>query len=64
MKYAVHIGSATMTHLTFVKFDSGIQRFDGGYAGTQTAWRSHKPTVTFPKHGKWAKNGLDATKAI
>jgi hypothetical protein len=45
MKYAVEMGSGAMTYTpSFIETGSGIQKFMGGYVGTQTAWRSDKPT--------------------
>jgi hypothetical protein len=44
MKYAVETGSVVMTYIpSFIMIDSGIQMLLGG--GTQTGWRSHKPTL-------------------
>jgi hypothetical protein len=44
MKYAVEIGSGAMIHIpSFIKIGSGIQKLIRG--DTQTAWRSHKPTL-------------------
>jgi hypothetical protein len=40
MKYAVEMGSV-------IKTGSGIQKLIGGLTDTQTAWRSHKPTLVF-----------------
>jgi hypothetical protein len=40
-----------------MKFHKGWFRFskgDGGYKGTQTAWRSHKPALYLSKEGKLA----------
>jgi hypothetical protein len=45
MKHAVEMGSVAMIYIpSFIQIGSGIQKFIGGYRGTQTAWRSHKPT--------------------
>jgi hypothetical protein len=36
VKYAVEMGSSTMTHIqSLVKIGSGIQKLIGGYTGTQ-----------------------------
>jgi hypothetical protein len=46
MKYAVGMCSGAMIYIpSFIKTGSGIQKLmgGGGYSGTQTAWRSHKP---------------------
>jgi hypothetical protein len=46
MKYAVEMGSGAMIYiLSFINIGSGVQKFIGGYTDTQTAWRSHKPTL-------------------
>jgi hypothetical protein len=43
MKYAVEMGSGTMIYIpSFTKIGSGIRKLIGD---TQTAWRSHKPTL-------------------
>jgi hypothetical protein len=48
MKYTIEMGSGAMIHIpSYIKIGSG-----GGYADTQTAWRSHKPTFIFSKEGK------------
>jgi hypothetical protein len=48
MKYAVEMGSGAIIYIpSFIKIGSGIQKLMGGgsLTGTQTAWRSHKPTL-------------------
>jgi hypothetical protein len=57
MKYAVEMGSGATVYIQiFKQIGSGIQKSIGGgihrhrHTGTQTAWRSYKPTL-----GKWAK---------
>jgi hypothetical protein len=48
MKYTVEMGSVTMTCVpVFINIGSGIHTLvrEGVYRDTQTAWRSHKPTV-------------------
>jgi hypothetical protein len=52
MKYAVQMDSGAMVYIpSFIKIGSGIQKLTRGE--TQTAWRSHKPTL-----GKQAKKRL------
>jgi hypothetical protein len=56
MKYAAKLGSDAMIYMpSFINIGSGIQKLFAGHSGTQTAWRSHKPTLIFPKYGKSAK---------
>jgi hypothetical protein len=44
MKYAVEMGSGGMIYIpSFINIGSGIQKPIRG--DTQTAWRSHKPTL-------------------
>jgi hypothetical protein len=44
---------ATIYICRFINIDSGLQKSLGeGFTDTQTAWRSHKPTL-----GKLGKNG-------
>jgi hypothetical protein len=49
MKYTAAIGSGAMTNIpSFIKTGSGIQKLMGEgftHRETQTAWRSHKPTL-------------------
>jgi hypothetical protein len=48
MKYAIEMGSGAMIYIpSFVKIGSGIQMLIGGGGDlqTQTAWRSHNPTL-------------------
>jgi hypothetical protein len=47
MTYAVEMGSVAMIYIPrFIKSGSGIQKLiEGQYTDTQTAWRSHKPTL-------------------
>jgi hypothetical protein len=46
MKYAIMMGSGAMIYIpSIIKTGSGIQRLIRGYTDTQTAWRSHKPTL-------------------
>jgi hypothetical protein len=51
MKYVVEMGSGPMMYIpSFIKTGSGIQKLMWrGYTGTQTAWRSRKPTFLFFK---------------
>jgi hypothetical protein len=53
MKYAVEMGSGTITYMpSFIKFGSGNQKLmggGGGYTDIQTAWCSHKPAFIFSK---------------
>jgi hypothetical protein len=45
MKYAVEMYSGAMIYVpSFIKIGSGIQKLMGE-GDTQTAWRSHKPTL-------------------
>jgi hypothetical protein len=51
MKYAVEMGLGAMMYIpSFIGIDSGIQKLtEGRYTDTQTAWKSHKPTIIFFK---------------
>jgi hypothetical protein len=52
MKYAVEMGSGGMMYISsFIKIGSGIQKLMGGgvYTDRQTACRSLKPTLNYPK---------------
>jgi hypothetical protein len=51
MKYAVEMGSGAMIYIPgFIKIGSGIQKLiGGGFTDTQTACRSHKPTLILSK---------------
>jgi hypothetical protein len=56
MKYAVTMVSGAVIYIpSFIKTGSDILKFlGGGFTGTQTAWRSYKPTFIFnlfPKVG-------------
>jgi hypothetical protein len=48
---AVEMGSGAMIFIpSFMKTGPAIQELmGGGYRDTQTAWRSHKPTLIFKK---------------
>jgi hypothetical protein len=57
IKYATEMGSSAIIYIPgFIKNDSGIQTLMGWgihrCTDTQTACRSHKPTLTFSKKGK------------
>jgi hypothetical protein len=57
MKYAAELGLGAMIYIpSFINIGSGIQKLIAGDSDTQTAWRSHKPNLIFPKYGKPAKN--------
>jgi hypothetical protein len=47
MNYAAEMGSGVMIYIpSFIEIVSGVQKLMvGGYTDTQTAWRSHKPTL-------------------
>jgi hypothetical protein len=46
MKYAVEIGLGTVMYIPRLKrIGSAIKKSIGGFTETQTAWRSHKPTL-------------------
>jgi hypothetical protein len=52
MKYAVEMGSSAMMYIPgFIKTGPAIQKLIRGYKDRdiQTAKRSHKPTIIFPK---------------
>jgi hypothetical protein len=58
MKYEVEMGSGAMIYIpTFIKIDSAIQKLMWGEF-TDTAWRSHKPILIFPKYRKHAKSSI------
>jgi hypothetical protein len=50
MNYSTEMGLGAMMYKpSFTKTGSGIQKLMWGYTGTQTGWKSHKPTFIFPK---------------
>jgi hypothetical protein len=47
------MGSGAMIYVpSFIKIGSGVQKLIGGDTNTQTAWRSHKPTLIFNKESR------------
>jgi hypothetical protein len=56
--YVVQMGSGAMIYIpSFVRTGSAVPKLLGGaHIWIQIARWAHKPTSTFSKYGKWAKN--------
>jgi hypothetical protein len=67
IQYAVEMGLCAIIYTyipSFMRIRSAIQKLQGGYTDTQTAWWSHKPIFIFQNKESGIKNRIEIPNAM